>query len=320
MPLYNKPAPDLVYDLVNEANPTLPIPLSATNVRFGAPSIIASSPWPQNNTSIEISPAPGNSDYVGKRTLSYRRLDLAALFRSMVIQIRKFKSTTGSNNATVMFTVHQLLNDINQQYGLKLTTDDVNDGNITRGPNQEDGQYTSTVTVTTKVGSLGFTGSFQLKWINTKQSLEDMITVVEIPGRLFPAGNDFSGDPKDTLDSAAFGIDISGVIKAEWAAYGGQTSGPYPVSQDAVSIAMTRGLLNLVNQKCGTEYVLSDGAPTYLTKNEFKGATYSIITLPSALYPQLNSTDFNRCMVVVMPSDCPWAVGRLFGHFNYPFV
>ena len=316
MPLYTKESKALVYDLINEANPSLAIPVTQTNVTLGTPAVIANQAWPNNNTSIVATPAAGSGDYIGRQTLTYRRLDLAALFRGQTIQIKKFKSTASSSAATVMYTVYQLLNDINSKYGMNLTQDDVADANITRGSTLEDGQYTTTITVTTKATSLGYTGSFALKWLNTKQSLEDMITVRTLGGRLFPGGNDFSGSHKEILAMAGYGLDVSSAWRQTNSTWNGAAWAKQVIG--SASYQVFQLMLDSVNSKCGTAYKITNGG-SYQTTNEFAGFSWQCITLPNANYPEANSTDFNRLFIITAPDDCPWAIGEMYLHCNYPF-
>lgn len=316
MPLYSKPSKDLVYDLINEANPGLDIPVAPANVVLGTPAVIANQAWPNNNTSIVASPAPGTSDYIGRQTLTYRRLDLSALFRGQTILIKKFKSVTSSSSGTLMYTLYQLLADINARYGMNLTEDDVTNANILRGNTLEDGQYTTTITVSTKATSLGYTGTFALKWINTKQSLEEMVTIRDIPGRAFPGGNDFSGAHKDILISNAFGLDCTEITKSGNPTWNGAAFAMQAPATDAGTVTIIKGILAAVNQKCGTSYSYD---VDYKTQNGMKGLTWQAVVLPNANYPEANSTDFNRAFILKVPDDCPWAIGYLVAHLNYPY-
>lgn len=316
MPFYKKPSKDLVYDLINEANPQLAIPASAVNVTLGTPSVISGGSWPANNTKISLSPAPATGDFIGRQDVNYRRLDLSALFRGQTILIKKFKSVTSSSAGTLMYTVYQLLADINVRYGMNLTQDDVNDANILRGSTLEDGQYTTTITVTTKATSLGYTGSFSLKWLNTKQALEDMVTVRELGGRLYPGGNDFSGAHKEILSLAAYGIDFGGALRRVNSTWNGASVAARPIA--SAEQPWAKASLDDINVKCGTSYKCTVGG-SYQTVGEFYGMNYTIVTLPHANYPDANSADFNRLIIITAPADCPWAVGELYLHVNYPF-
>lgn len=310
MPLYTKPSKELVYDLINEANPGLDIPVSPTNVALGAPAIIPGVSWPNSNTTIVASPAAGSNDFIGKQSLNYRRLDLSALFRGQIIQIKKFKSTSGSVAGTLMYTVYQLLEDINQTYGMKLTQDDINDANIVRGNVQEDGQYTTTVAVTTKANSLGFTGQFSLKWVNTKQSIEDMITVSSLPGRIYPGGNDFTGVRAPILQPLSYGIDFS--LTAKTYPWNG-----YPSSVSKTNQTPGNQFTAFLNPAMG---VINDAFQTALKTNiawgtEISNMTAAVVTSANAAaYPEVNLTDYSHCLVV---GNCPiYGDGSLYFHYK----
>lgn len=219
MPLFNKPSTALVYDLINEANPDLPVPLSAASAKLENPIAATVSGRPDINTAITAIPVGG--DYIGRKTLNYRRLGLNILLRGLTVQIDKY-SANQSAAGSVVFTIHNLIPLINAKYGLNLTTDDINDGNILRGSTQENGFYTTTVTVTAKAGSFGYVGSFALKWKSAPQELESMISVTDINIRSYPGGNDFvtEGHPV-IVSNMAFGIDWSAFITSgvRWDSY-----------------------------------------------------------------------------------------------------
>lgn len=323
MPLYNKPSKELVYDLINEANPDLEFPITPTNAVLGLPTALSSTiPWPQSNTTIVASAAPGGGEYIGKQTLNYRRLDLAVLFRSMVITIRKYRDLTGLNSSSVVYTTYQLLPIINQQYGMNLTEDDVTNVGITRGTALENGFNTNTVTVLVKATSLGYIGSFQLKWINAPRALGDMLTVTEIPGRLFPGGNNFAGgNHPDILTPNAFGLDFSDLAATYLKAIGSQTvidramNNPY-VATDG---AFFRAAFARINDRCGTSYKFTvDGTADQV--GEFWLGTWSYGPSTTAAwkttYPEINSADFNMVIIIKPPATAQWAVDYLVLGFN----
>lgn len=321
MPIYKKPSPELVFDLINEANPSLDIPLTPTNVQLGKPVALTAAPWPAANTEIEVSAAPGTTEYTGKKTLSYRRLEFASLWRGQTIQIEKYIDVTGMSSGTAVFTVHQLLGDINQQYGVNLTVSDVNNTVITRGSLGPDGQYTRTVTASARSDSLGYTGTFQLVWKNAKQSLQDMVTVRELNGRLYPGGNDFSGEHKDVLHCAGFSIDITATFREIWPGFGATALSDSNISSYPQLEPVIQAALTMVNAKCGTNYQRSAAGSYLTTPGDFAGfLRFSNRILPNTLFPETNSTDFNRCMIIPAPNDCPWGTGNLYLHYNYPFV
>lgn len=210
MPLFNKPSTALVYDLINEANPDLPVALTPSNAKLDNPTVTTVPGNSALNTAINCISVGG--DYIGRESLNYRRLGLDKLLRGITVQMDKYSANQGAAGS-VVFTVYNLLPLINAKYGLNLTTDDVVDANILRGNTQENGFYTTTITVNAKGTSLGYVGSFALKWKGAPQDLESMITVTDIAVRSFPGGNDFvtPGHPV-IVSNMAFGIDWSTFI------------------------------------------------------------------------------------------------------------
>lgn len=318
MPFQTKPSSDMVYDLINEANPTLPAQVAAASVRLGVPAVFAGGSWPNPNTTITLTGVPGNTDFIGRRAVTYRRWDLSALYRGMTLTVKKHsEANLGGGANTVVFTVHQLLADINVKYGIHLTTDDVENANILRGSTQEGGLYVSTVNVVAKTTSLGFRGQFALKWIEGKPNLAEMITVQEIPGRRYPGGNDFSGAHKDIVSTAAFGIDFSSAIKG---AYPTMPDNPVNITLPASQVwfDMVNACLQIVNARAGTAYQVS-GTTNYKTAvNDFAGMSLVSAHTDDAAYPEANSADFNRMLIIKVPDDCTWAAGTMLFHYNYP--
>ena len=307
MPLFTKPSKDLVYDLINEANPDLPELLSVANAKLDNPVTATVSGRPELNTAITCIPVGGA--YIGRKTLNYRRLGLNILLRGLTVQIDKYSENQSGSNSTV-FTVYNLLPLINAKYGLNLTTDDVIDANILRGNVQEGGQYTTTVTVTAKATSLGYVGSFALKWKGAPQDLESMITVTDLNARSFPGGNDFSGAHKTIVNFMGFGVDWTTWLAANpWPTN-------YPTSIGAglwpqYTTWFTKYLAEL-NALYGTNLTASWGVD--VTEGSPTGSR--VITLPDANFPELNSRYYNRCVVVYAIDAAGDKAGMFALHFN----
>lgn len=316
MSIYKKVAKALVYDLINEANPTLAKPVSELNTVLGVPAVIASAVFPAPNTTITLSNAPGTVDYIGRQTVKYRRLDLSRMFRGITATVVKYApKSVGASAGTVMFTVYELLNDINKLYGLKLTEDDINTGNIVRGSTQEGGQYTTTVTVTTKATSLGFVGNFALKWVNTPQSIADMITNTDLDGRLFPGGNVFDENHKPICDSVSFGVDCTSDLLATFvntAQFGKQGIG-----WNQWGNIYPQVICPLLRKLTGMDKWRFTSTGSYQTFNgELAGWTHALYQLPHAAFPEGNSRFYGWVMVIFAPDDCTWASGAFVLHFN----
>jgi len=317
MAIYKFPPKQEVYDLINQANPGLTKPLTATNCVLANPVVIAGAVYPASNSSIVVSPAPGNSDYIGKQTLKYNRRDLSKMFRGITVSVKKYATRAPTAGNQLAFTIYELLPDINRLYGLNLTEDDVNTGNILRGNTLEGGQYTTTVTVTTKATSLGYIGSFALKWLNTPQSLVDMITSLDLDGRKYPGGNLFDETHLPILSGEAYRLDFSQTfINAGYtppifakATIGLNTTWGNVYAAVAAAInAASGGRTFLKGYVSGENYKTHPG--TVL------GMTHQCMALPAPDFPELNSRFYNRCLVVFVPEDCPWAQGNLYLHFN----
>lgn len=315
MPIFNKPSQGLVYDFINAANPTLPSPLTPSNTKLGSPTATTVPGRPELNTTINVLATGG--EYLGRKPVNYRRLALATLFKGMTVQINKF-SANQDTASSVVFTLYNLLQVINQQYGINLTTDDVNDVNITRGNTQEGSFYTSTVTVTAKASSLGYVGSFQLKWRSDAQDIAAMITVTELTGRKFPGGNDFvtPGHPV-VVNNMAYGIDWSTFIT------GGTTWIGYPNAINTIganSVEFFDRFINELNRLYGTNLAKgSDPTPT----NAYQSWPTRLVDLSTTdgklAAPEANAEYYNRVLIVDVPAAATLAgsgVGSHYIHYN----
>jgi hypothetical protein len=318
MPLYTKPSKLMVYDLINEANPGLTTPVTVDNVKLGIPTVIPNAQSNSQNTRIMLS-GTTTGEYINKFEVKYTRIDLALLLRSQLIEINKFspKADTTLN----AFLLSALLPDINAKYGLNFEMGvDVNEVQIPRGT-QVDGKWTSTTTVTIAGGSLGYVGTFRIKWTQAPQDLEGMITTKELQGRLFPGGNDFTGVHKEIMDSVSYGFDFSSTLY-KWVAYNGAaindmllgfSGSPSPAWTSFVNEA-----LGIVNATFGTNYKCTLNSNGYLsTPGEFSGMRFSAVYIPGNGAPAANKS-FTHVMVIKIPADCPWATGTLYLHINYP--
>lgn len=317
MAIYKFPPKQEVYDLINQANPGLTKPLTSTNCVLANPVVIAGAVYPASNSSIVVSPAPGNSDYIGKQTLKYNRRDLSKMFRGITVLVKKYATRAPTAGNQLAFTIYELLPDINRLYGLNLTEDDVNTGNILRGNTLEGGQYTTTVTVTTKATSLGYIGSFALKWLNTPQSLVDMITSLDLDGRKYPGGNLFDETHLPILSGEAYRLDFTQTLT---------NVGYLPPILAKQNFSWNTTWINLMAACCAAINTASGGRTnlrSYVAGENYKthpgslvGMQFQVVALPSTEFPELNSRFYNRCMIVFVPDDCPWAVGHILHHYN----
>ena len=91
MTFYAKPSPDLVFDLINKANPGLPLPLSAAVVRLDLPKPIVGAGPADLNTTVNASAKRGQG-YTGTKTISYRRINLGNFFKDTLAIVNKYKA------------------------------------------------------------------------------------------------------------------------------------------------------------------------------------------------------------------------------------
>lgn len=314
MPLYNKPAKSLVYDLINEANPDLPIALTPANTKLSDPSAATVSGNAAMNTAITCIAA--SPDYIGRKVLNYRRISLNNLFRGITVQVNKYSANQNSGSSgSVVFTLYQLLPIINTLYGLNLSEDDVTNINITRGSTQENGFYTSTVTVTAKATSFGYIGTFQFKWRGAPQELESMITVTDLNARAFPGGNTFDGAHPVVVDNMAYGIDwTSFIATAPWDNFPNS-----PVAGGNTPAFGNRFIAEL-NRLYGKGLVGSYNAAPAYAYSDWGGVVYDLSTQAGRdAVPLANSKYYNRVLVWTIPAyDTARGsgIGKHYIHFN----
>lgn len=313
MAIYNKQSIQLLCDLINASNPALVPPVSPAIIRFSLPSVVVPvAPAIQNTKLTLFGIAAG--PYIGKTDVTYRRIDLSKLMRGMTVQINRYSVNGASaSSGAVVFSIYNLLPHINAKYGLSLTTDDVTDGNITRGTTLEGGFYTNTIVVTTKATSMGFIGSFTLKWKQAAQDISTMISVVTLAGRAFPGGNVFDGSHRPVVNTASYGVDVTDVsLATPWLGYPNSINS---VSSHATTVAWFNACIAEINLRTGT--TLPTG--TVNDTAQFPAASITLVTLPSALYPEANSKYFNRALIFDMVNAtqiAKWGVGRFIFHLN----
>lgn len=305
MTFYAKPSPDLVYDLINKANPGLPVPITKTVARLGLPSPIPGAGPSDLNTTVKASANRGGG-YNGTRILSYRRINLSDFFRGTVVIVNKYKLGGQPGKFS------DYLDDFNIRYGFSLTVDDFTDVNFPASTvDPTDNRKTAAVVVNTKGDSLGFTGAFTFRWKDAPQELKNVIIKPELPGRVYPASN-FVG-------MATYGGDVTAILSEK------VPGTPYVVfdyfSDQLVFLSRPdllvghQQFITSVNREFGTSFIADLAVPAS-TQNSLLGTVIGMGSLPSALYPQANN-DFKRLIVLKLQSGNTWGTGDLFFHHNY---
>jgi hypothetical protein len=325
MALYPKQSLQMLVDLINAANPNLPVPVTTTNVLYGTPTAITPTGGNIQNTSIKVT-AVAASKYIGNTTLTYRRLDFGTLFRSLPIVIYKYSpALTGQSP----YKISDLLPAINAKYGLNLTTADVVDGSMAAGNTNAvpaiglaAGTRNSSITVTAQTTSPGFTGTFTLYWVQAPQDISTMITVLSLENaRIFPTKTStLTSQNPYVIDLDTFSIDftaalnniatssswtLSGLISYITASTVGNTNTTY---QSAIT-----QLLAAIASLTGVTYTQNSDPTSALS---LYGAQFKRVTLPNALVPEANSKYFNNCFYLDLPAANTWGAGRMIIHFN----
>jgi hypothetical protein len=330
MSLYPKQSLQMLVDLINQANPDLPVALTTTNVLYGTPSAVTPSGGNVQNTSIKVTAAAGTK-YIGNATLLYRRIDFGTLFRGLPIVIYKFSpASTGANP----YKISDLLPAINQKYGLNLTTADVVDaflppGNTNAVPaiGLPAGTRNSSVTVTTQTTSPGYIGSFTLYWVQAPEDISTMITVTNLEtARQFPGGESTvpgDGSVPYIIDLDVYWYDFTAALNAlcvanTWTlanltqSYVTNSGAPFGTSLTPYSTAFA-GLLAMIQAASGVTYNTSTPVTTPLSVS---GAVMKHFTLPNVQVPEANSKYFNNCLVMDLPAANSWGAGRWIMHYN----
>lgn len=318
MQLFPKTSAELVIDLITASNSSLPFPLTTTSAYVGPPTVIPVVAPSIANTSARLSSKPG-SGYIGSKVVQYRRVNLTDLFKNVTPNIRKY--SYAGEVGSYPFTIYNILPFLNDIYGLKLTTDDVNDASFPAYSTITEGgvsKKVSSVTMTAKATSTAYTGSVLIRTQAGQRELSSAITKGELTGRLYPGGNDFVTVTKDRLNCISYGMDFSELMNTSVANYprweyfnglaiGGQNNWSdaqqpvFDAIKAVLGIPLANGLIPPIPAS---------------TRWSLQGAATAVVTLPNAAYPEANSKDFNRLAIVTPAAGNTWAAGRMYLHFN----
>lgn len=192
--------------------------LKQADVVFGAGEAVAGivpAPTTTKNTRTILTAAP-SAPYSGKVPVFYDRLSFTKVFEHTPVntyaKLRSFRPVR----------IHDLIPDLNNYYGLELTTADIEDGPLTL----VDG--VGSAVIRAKAGSLTWTGEFTVSIIPGDLTLEKHMTVTELKGVDYPSGQSVKGQAEvysyyydcsayeDFLDAIEVtdpeGLDVTGVV------------------------------------------------------------------------------------------------------------
>lgn len=189
----------LVYDLINQANPHLPFPLSADNCRLEKiKAVVPTEATGNRNTQVRVRGVQGDG-FQDQLTLYYDRMALDKVIRPIGAGV-----TMGSKFVTFTArTFHQALPVITLAYGVELGTWDINDASL---PSPEVPNATSAVTMTANNASPAYRGSVVLRLARGKPLLQEGITVSVLEPCVHPIS---VAENKICVDMVTYGLDFT---------------------------------------------------------------------------------------------------------------
>lgn len=317
MPIYAKQSLQLLADLVNAANPQLPVALTPTNVKWGVPSTVTPGSGQIQDTSIKVT-ALATSQYIGNTSLTYRRINFANLFRSIPIRIDKYSpAATGSSP----YKISDLLGAINAKYGLSLTAADIVDAQLPAGNTNANptiglpaGTRNSSVTVAAAATSYAFEGSFTLYWVQAPQDISTMITTTSLEqARVWP-GN------RNVVDSSIYVVDLD-TYSIDWTDILVNTIAPGQLANGTVLVgnAGWNAFVAALNTATGKTYTnTGNGTQAMdLVGSTFGQAIDLTQAANQATYPEADFKYFNRMLVLTLSANAAaWGAGKMYLHYN----
>jgi hypothetical protein len=278
--------------LINQSNPGLQVaPLSAQNLQTLVPTAITPGSGTIQDTSVRLMTVQGNGRYIGNQTVTYRRINLSNLYRSMVLTLDTWIGST-------TMTAAQFVSAFNAKYGTELVTTDFSNTSFTSGT-----QYTVSMLST----SLCYSGSITFTWTQGKEPVSTAITNPVLSGKLYPGGNSFPSGRKPQADFITYGFDFASisanlkslsssvvVTPALWA------TSPYSTI-----------LAYLQQQFASQNFSGSDSGTTGGLGN----LTLTRYALPSASVPGANSAKFANVTTIAAVAGS-WFQGLFYLHYN----
>lgn len=302
MPLYKDTDIQNLIALINQDNPQLPFPLDEVSFIYGAPQVIATLPN-GHNTRVRVTPK-GSSPYRGAVDITYRRIDLTTLFRSVKVEFTRW-----INNGTNM-THAMMVPILNQLYGINLDTDKTTlNASWTVNSSGSINNTGQVRTLSAAANNYFYVGSVSVYWHRGQQELGlDILTTTELAGATWPGGNDFVAYDDRSLHGEFLlsGIDVTEhAIANNWAL--GTAAGTSLTSA-------WQALFNEINAITG----LSLSASTYNADTNPQGlAGYTVgrFALPHASYPMANKPGFAGAYIIHADNH-PVFKGKIILYYN----
>lgn len=286
---YNKPQRDLLYKLINEANPTAPFTMDLSNATIGIPVAQAVVNGKIADTNVLLS---GKSAYIGSKRVEYRRIDLSKFFKNITPSFDDY--TPGTVVTTAM-----LVDYFNRTFGLALTVNDFQGGGGTWSPGP------AGFAIDPK--SLCYSGTISWTWTNGKRQIGSAFTAPNVDGRLWGGGNVFDQNRKPTGQYIAYDLDYSPVkdVMATLA-----STGTWSFAGSPTFVPLFDFLKSNVSP-------LFDQSKQHTEVGGLNGATYTKTTMPSATFPEANSLSPKfKNVLVLTPLPTSWWQGRILMHYT----
>lgn len=280
---YAKAQTDVLLTLINESNPRLVEARDLVNSLIGAPVARTPGAGEIQDTSVSIY-ATDQSFYIGKRSLTYRRIDLGKFFANTVVELDLWLST---NMSPAIF-----VQEVNKKYGLALLESDIS----TNQRGQSAGLQSMSIVST----SLLYKGTFNFRWLMGKRTINEIFGSVRPAGLKWDVGY-VEGKPIATL--VGFGVDYTGQIG---------TINQLAVNTALATSAFARALITKLNSYTG---LALDTSKDHTLVGGLSGLTITKVTLPSDNAVEANSAKFNRVLVITaLPTS--WFCGKFLLHYN----
>lgn len=290
---YRKDQKLLIYDLIEKSNPGFKAKFPLGSLKFLSVTAIAVSNTDQykNDTSVIVS---SNDAAVGTGSVvfKYRRIDIGKLFGTTGLKLDTWVSGT-----QLAFTAWAPL--LAAKYGVNWLN---SDWNIGTGLLDTGTQYNFAMVPS----CLCYRGTVGIQWTKGKQGITNLIPTGALAGRTYPTDNLWV-KPKGEL--FFYGLDFSPIKTTGMNAF---TSPQTIPTNYAGSNSIVNAITNFL--KANTPY--NDWSDLSInTLHGLTGTTWTRLTLPNALAPEANSTDFTAC-VLITGGASSWFTGRLLMHYN----
>lgn len=323
MGLYTKTSQQMLFDLINASNPSLPFPVSASNAKFGTVSSVTPSGGAIQDTSVKVIALPG-SPYVGNQQLTYRRLNATNLFRSVPLRIDLYSSAGVGSSP---YKMSQLLPYINAKYGLNIQASDIVDANFPASTTNAQAAYgvaagtqNSIATLTWTTTNYAWLGNINVCWVQAPQDLSTLLATSSLETALtYPGQRDVVNNTVYVPNLDTYYTDFTDALTS---AFGSITSVPaYGTGgQTMTNAGAFITVVNALNAATGKSYTLGQGNPQGSQLLDLTSAiiySYDLtVAANQALYPESDYKYFNRMLVIKLQAVNSWGAGEMMLHYN----